>query len=70
MREHTHTSIGILAKTELLIDRSSITLTLICTATVQEESDIKVILVKYSFNVIQTPLIVVFSESIYNLQFQ
>lgn len=69
MRKRTHTSIGILVKTERLINRSSTILTLICTAIAQEESEILRLFSKNSFNVIQTPLIVVFPESVYNLQF-
>jgi hypothetical protein len=40
MRWHIHMLRGILARIEGLIDRSSITLTLNCTAIVQEESEI------------------------------
>jgi hypothetical protein len=46
MRKRIPMSIGIRAKIEGLIDRSSIILTLIYTVIVQEESEIKVILVK------------------------
>jgi hypothetical protein len=46
MLKRTLTSIGIRARIERLIDRSSIILTLIYTVIVQEESEIKVILVK------------------------